>query len=164
MNGPKRSWKAWKKFRKAFHLVKPLFHPRVNMFLKLVWIKHVLLLVGKNATTKLAKMMHIFPIYYSLDSKVNKILFGHTEKKKTQSHRTENSKLTNTIIFFLPQSNQKVQVCKTMFLNTLGVVDIAIQIRTDQNTSFKDQRGKHPKKITSSKRSEANKQVATAAI
>lgn len=64
----------------------------------------------------------------------------------------ENSKRTASVTFFLFINGEKLKVCKIMFLNTLGlekgVVDIALQKRTLQNTTTVDRRGKHFKKVT----------------
>lgn len=96
----------------------------------------------------------IFRRYIELSSYERKrdFIHNHTEKKQKKWHTKENSKRQCTILFFLPKDNGKIRVCKTMFINTLGirkgVVDVAMQRRTPQNTSFGDRRGKKAKKIT----------------
>lgn len=93
----------------------------------------------------------IFKRYYELKTYERKRDFinGHTEKKLKKWHTKQNSRRKSTIIFYLPINQEKVKVCKTMFINTLGirkgVVDIAMQKKTSENTTQEDQRGKHKK-------------------
>lgn len=98
--------------------------------------------------------LKIFQTYYRLDSYERKRDFIHSNTEKILKKWTtkENSKRQYTINFFLPTSGGKTQICKTMFINTLGirkgVVDIAMQNRREENISAPDQRGKGPKKAT----------------
>lgn len=99
--------------------------------------------------------LSVFRRYYQLESYERKrdFIISHTERKSKKWQTREQSRRKNTVFFFLPKNEERIQVCKTMFLNTLGirkgVVDIAMKKRTGENTALKDQRGKHPKKITS---------------
>ncbi|CAG9826481.1 unnamed protein product [Diabrotica balteata] len=99
--------------------------------------------------------LSIFRRYYQLESYERKRDFinGHTEKKDKKWHTAEQSRRQKTILFYLPKNSNRIQVCKTMFINTLGIrkgiVDIAMKKRTEENTTLVDNRGKHTKKITS---------------
>lgn len=98
--------------------------------------------------------LKIFKAYYRLNSHERKMDFIHSNTEKIPKKWTtkENSKRQYTILFFLPTDQGKIQVCKTMFINSLGirkgVVDIAMQNRTEGNISATDQRGKGTKKVT----------------
>lgn len=106
----------------------------------------------------------IFRRYYQLEAYERKrdFIHSHTEKKHKKWHTLEISKRENTIVFLLPRDNERIQVCKTMFINTLGirkgVVDIAMKKRTLENTSLEDKRGKHIQKVTSPEILESVKQ------
>lgn len=96
----------------------------------------------------------IFRRYYELDSYERKRDFIHSNTEKIIKINTtkEASRRNFTVFFYLPTETEKVKVCKTMFLNTLGirkgVVDIAMTKRTKENTSEPDNRGRHIKKQT----------------
>lgn len=107
-----------------------------------------------------AARLKIFQAYYQLNSHERKrdlhtihyTIHSNTEKIPKKWTTKENSKRQYTILFFLPTDQGKIQVCKTMFINTLGirkgVVDIAMQNRTEGNISATDLRGKGAKKAT----------------
>lgn len=108
----------------------------------------------RKCSTKISNedRLKIFQKYYQLNTYVRKRDFIHsnTEKIFKKSTTKDNSKRQNTIVFFVSTDKGKIQVCKTMFINTLGirkgVVDIAMQNRTEGNISSEDKRGKGPKK------------------
>ncbi|XP_074041474.1 uncharacterized protein [Leptinotarsa decemlineata] len=96
----------------------------------------------------------IFSAYYALGeySRQRDFIHANTEKLTKKRITADNSKRNFTVTFYLPSQGKKVKVCKTMFLNTLGikkgVVDIAMKKRTTENTNQEDKRGRHIKKQT----------------
>ncbi|KAK5644896.1 hypothetical protein RI129_006196 [Pyrocoelia pectoralis] len=100
--------------------------------------------------------LSIFRRYYDLETYERKRDFIHTNTEKIDKKvATQQASRRNfTVIFYLrkEKTNEKVKVCKTMFLNTFGirkgVVDIAMTKRTKENTSESDKRGRHIKKQT----------------
>lgn len=102
-----------------------------------------------------AQRLDVFQRYYKFDTYIRKCDFIHsnTDKITKRSKTKENSRRNFSVLFYLPRDTERVQVCKTMFLNTLGirkgVVDIAMKKRTKENTGEEDKRGRHVKKVTS---------------
>lgn len=91
----------------------------------------------------------VFNAYYQLAdySRQRDFIHANTVKLIKRSATTlDQSRRQNSIKYFLPINGEKRKVCKTMFLNTLGikkgVVDIAMQNRSKENVGSSDGRGK----------------------
>ncbi|XP_072384010.1 uncharacterized protein [Diabrotica undecimpunctata] len=96
----------------------------------------------------------IFQGYYALANynRQRDFIHSNTDKNPKKCTTSLQSKRNISVTFFLPKNNERIKVCKTMFINTLGikkgVVDIAMKKRTSENTTEGDNRGKHVKKVT----------------
>nr|CAI5860226.1 unnamed protein product [Callosobruchus analis] len=100
------------------------------------------------------KRLDVFEKYWSLGdyNRQRDFINNNTDKIVTKTKTTPStSRRQFSCVFYLPLDNVRVRVCKTMFLNTLGikkgVVDIALKKRSSVNTSFSDRRGRHVKKV-----------------
>ncbi|XP_062715776.1 uncharacterized protein LOC134291697 [Aedes albopictus] len=97
--------------------------------------------------------LEIFQGYYGLAdyTRQREFLGSHTIRKPKNTLTTTaiTSRRKNSITYHLPQRGDKIRVCKTMFINTLGinkgVVDIAMTKQSSLNVIEADQRGKHVK-------------------
>lgn len=93
--------------------------------------------------------VNIFQTYYSMGdySRQRDFIHANTVKQLTKTKTTQNkSRRSYSITYFLPIDGVRKKVCKSMFLNTLGikkgVVDIAMQKRSKENVAAADGRGK----------------------
>lgn len=97
--------------------------------------------------------MEIFNGYYKLADYAlqREFICCHTIRKPKLrvTNTATTSRRTFSVTYFLPHNADKIRVCKTMFLNTLGinkgVVDITMAKRSSLNVFEGDKRGKHVK-------------------
>nr|CAH7754515.1 unnamed protein product [Callosobruchus chinensis] len=102
------------------------------------------------------KRLGVFENYWGLGNyeRQRDFINNNTDKVETKTKTTSSrSRRQFSCVFYLPLDGVRVRVCKTMFLNTLGikkgVVDIALKKRSSVNMSFSDRRGRHVKKVVS---------------
>nr|CAH7749533.1 unnamed protein product [Callosobruchus chinensis] len=100
------------------------------------------------------KRLGVFENYWRLGNyeRQRDFINSNTDKVGTKP-KTISSRCRRqfSCVFYLPLDGVRIRVCKTMFLNTLGikkgVVAIALKKRSSVNTSFSDRRGRHVKKV-----------------
>ena len=119
-----------------------------------ILLPHCLLSCRKKCHTKFnaENREEIFQNYWKLGSHTEQLDFIHsnTDYNLKKRNVSTSSRRARSIFFYLPLFGKKIKVCKTMFINTLGikkgVVDYAMKNRSKLNTSTGDKRGKHVKK------------------
>nr|CAH7767959.1 unnamed protein product [Callosobruchus chinensis] len=73
------------------------------------------------------------------------VRYVEAQKVKRRRTQADNSRRTLTLSYTLPKGNGKVSVCKTMFINTLGISEktlrTAMSKRTEEGVVEKERRG-----------------------
>lgn len=93
--------------------------------------------------------INIFKAYYKIAdyTRQRDFINANTEKLGKKATTTQQqSRRQYSVIYFLPINGDRKKVCKSMFLNTLGmkkgVVDITMKKRSKENVAASDGRGK----------------------